>query len=441
MLTVPSLCHFWNFPTHRQLSQETMDRIYHDTGAPIHSAYALPQLLDIYDPNNPLCGKNMRGAIHKWQTIPGICLSRWTGEKFLPLSYSEASWTGLLNFRTCQYEPTIVGLLPAACQQALPSLADFSDSQGFPGLIRGIQQDKRDGKPNLYWDRWPELRGPSDGTTGCRLFLGLGDGACANIGSKCSTVSRIAVTIGTSAAARVCLPLPVGSSGTNNDTNVPKGLFCYRINSEHILLGGALTDGGSVVEWISSLLNLRSGDAFDECMARVKTLVEEDYRSSASTDNSSSQSLTVVPFLSGERSTGYRDNVTGAILGLTLETTSAHLMKACLEGVTLRLNAVLGLVRNATSASREREGDHPCVIASGKALEVNGLWRQLISDCSGMDVIMDGGTEEGTSRGVAIAIAVALNATRKGHSFADEPLSRTVQVYTNAFRHGILDTC
>jgi gluconokinase len=397
--------------------------MYHSTGAPIHSAYALPQLLDIYDSiSNP-------HLIHKWQTIPGLCLSRWTGEKFFPLSFSEASWTGLLNFRTCKYEPTVVGLLPAACQQALPSLADFCDSLACPGLERGIQ-DKRwhDGTSNPYWDRWPELRGPSPGASGCRLFLGLGDGACANIGSKCSTVSRIAVTIGTSAAARVCLPLSIvgSSSSTNNDMSVPKGLFCYRINSEHILLGGALTDGGSVVEWISSLLNLRSDDVFDECIARVKTLVEEDYsRSAASRDKSFRQSLTVVPFLSGERSTGYRDSATGAILGLTRETTPAHLMKSCLEGVTLRLNAVLGLIRSAIRANRERAGDleeHPCVIASGKALEVNSLWRQVIADCSGMDVIMDGDTEEGTSRGVAIAIAAVLSAATKGHYFADEPL-------------------
>jgi gluconokinase len=404
-----------------------MDQMYHDTGAPIHSAYALPQLLDIYDSSNPLYSE-MRGSIYKWQTIPSICLSRWTGEKFFPISFSEASWTGLLDFRTCQYEPTAVGLLPHACQQALPCLADFADFVAVPGLERGIQEQRgQDGSPNPYWDRWPELRGRSDGTSshGCRLFLGLGDGACANIGSKCSTVSRIAVTIGTSAAVRVCLPLPICSSGAV-DLRVPKGLFCYRINSAHVLLGGALTDGGSVVEWLSNLLNLSSDIAFDECMTKVKTLLVEDYRIAASNNKSSSQLLTLVPFLTGERSTGYRDSATGAIIGLTRETTPAHMMKSGLEGVTLRLNAILGLIRNAISANRGKEDDqegHLCIIASGKALEVNALWRQVIADCSGVDVIMDGDAEEGTSRGAALAVAVALNTTyEKGHSFTHEAL-------------------
>jgi gluconokinase len=84
----------------------------------------------------------------------------------------------------------------------------------------------------------PELRT-------AQLFLGIGDGACANIGSKCLTGSRIAVTIGTSAAAWVCLRSGLSSS----IITVPNGLFCYRVDKSHILVGGgALTDGGSVIE-------------------------------------------------------------------------------------------------------------------------------------------------------------------------------------------------
>ncbi|CAB9527016.1 Glycerol kinase [Seminavis robusta] len=400
-----------------KLSEESINQMYHATGAPIHSAYALPQLLDIYDTNNPQY-QSVRASVHKWQTIPSICLSRWAGATVSPISYSEASWTGLLNFRTCQYEPSVVDLLPESCRQSLPDLADFSDLTSYPSLGRGIQQQKSStGNSNPYWGRWPELRGPTVETRGCRLFLGLGDGACANIGSKCSTASRIAVTIGTSAASRVCLPLPVttGSSESKDSINVPKGLFCYRINRDHVLLGGALTDGGSVVEWISNLLNLNAtSGAFEECMAQVKTLLEEDYNCYAQ-QSSTKQSLTVIPFLSGERSTGYRVGATGAILGLTRETTPSHLLKSSLEGVTLRLNAVLGLIRSTMTSSQEQ----PCVIASGKALEVNSLWRQLIADCSGMNVIMDGDTEEGTSRGVALAVAVALG---EKSSFKDEPL-------------------
>lgn len=400
----------------RELSTKAMEEMYQKTGAPIHSAYALPQLLDIYDDKNQSY-QHVRQSVHKWQTIASICASRWTGTTFLPISFSEASWTGLLNFHTCEYEMSVLELLPQSCQLALPDLSDYTDSAyDIRQHIEGVTAS------NPYWDRWPELRGGSDG--GCRLFLGVSDGACANLGSKCSTASRIAVTIGTSAAARVCLPLQVGATDT---MQVPRGLFCYRIDRSHILVGGALTDGGCVVEWISNLLNLSSKDAFNECMSKVEHLIQREYAQTPGTTDGSPQrpKLTVVPFLSGERSTGYRDGATGAMLGLTRETTPAHLLKGCLEGVTLRLQAVLTLIQHAMKESQE-EYKKPCIVASGKALEVNDLWRQLLSDCSGLEVIMDKETEEGTSRGMAVALTVALSAAdgfeRQELLYSDEPL-------------------
>ena len=57
-----------------------MEEMYQKTGAPIHSAYALPQLLDFCDNNK----NDLVRRVHNWQTIPSICLSRWTGETFFP---------------------------------------------------------------------------------------------------------------------------------------------------------------------------------------------------------------------------------------------------------------------------------------------------------------------------------------------------------------------
>ena len=452
------------------LSEEDIQHMYQRSGAPIHSAYALPQLLDIYTNSRY---ESVRKDIHKWQTIATLCLCRWTGERFLPISYSEASWTGLLDFRYCQYEPKSISLLPEACREALPDLADFSDPTHPLGNGIGEQTYRKQhgSTQNPYWERWPELRG-------ARLFLGLGDGACANIGSKCSTPARIAVTIGTSAAARICLPLPVvanatadattasdaettvspgkddddddDGTSTNHPLVVPKGLFCYRINRHHVLLGGALTDGGSVVEWIATLLNLSTTTELDECFERVENLVEEDYIS-AEEGQQNTAAFTVVPFLSGERSTGFRDNATCAMLGLTRSTTPAHVVKSCLEGVTLRLNAILKLLiqQSLQHHQKQQQGSdsdsdstsRPCVVASGKALEVNSLWRQLIADCSDLEVIMDKETQEGTSRGVACAMNMALKDSNRDQQqqqqqqqpqfFSDEPLVVSVQSKPN----------
>jgi gluconokinase len=367
----------------QELGPQKLDHLYQQTGAPIHSAYALAQLRQFYHSSSTAT----QNCISKWQTISSVIASRWTATASLPISFSEASWTGLLNVRDCTYETSILELLPGKCRDALPKLADFNDT------LFGIS------KTTKYWDSWPELRD-------CPIFLGLGDGACANIGSKCSTASRIAVTIGTSAAARVCLRQGIGSS---SNFQIPNGLWCYRVDKSHVLVGGALTDGGSLVEWALQLLNLSTEKAFSECLEKVQALVDADH---AEPSPHNASSLITIPFLSGERSTGYRDNATGAIMGLTRDTTPAHVLKSCLEGVTLRIRAILKLIVEARGCSDDN--DDPIVVVSGKALEQNGLWRQMISDSSGLQVIFDEETHEGTSRGVARLVAVALAVKHEG---------------------------
>ena len=283
--------------------QKLMD-LYQRTGAPLHNAYALGQLRVYYNKNNSKLKKDKTDAsasttsivqkqdvdiVHQWTTIASYCIQRWTGNRGKwknTISFSEASWTGLFNFHTCQWDDMCCDLLPTECRESLPYVADLKDEHYF--IEKYITQLNGNGTRtgrrtrNLYWDRWPELRGGSsdsdDGDNNdtvenhCRLFLGIGDGICANIGSKCSTPERIACTIGTSAAARVCLPYKIvvsnhegcddknGEDGIkesilNHDFVVPFGLFSYRIDKNHILVGGALTDGGSIVEFLRKLFN------------------------------------------------------------------------------------------------------------------------------------------------------------------------------------------
>ena len=98
----------------------------------------------------------------------------------------------------------------------LPELADYSDALGAGSLC------------DAYARRWPELASATP------LFLGLGDGAAANIGSKCTSRRRIAVTVGTSAATRVTL----AESDIDDATlrAMPFGLWCYRIDRRELLL-------------------------------------------------------------------------------------------------------------------------------------------------------------------------------------------------------------
>jgi len=101
-----------------------------------------------------------------------------------PLFYfPQASWTGLLDFRHLIWCDDFIKALPVD-RSTFPNLADFNAP--LPHL-----------HPS-YAQRWPEL-------ASSKLFLGIGDGACANVGSRCYDSTRMAVTIGTSAACRIII--------------------------------------------------------------------------------------------------------------------------------------------------------------------------------------------------------------------------------------------
>jgi glycerol kinase len=102
-------------------------------------------------------------------------------------------------------------------------------------------------------------------------------------------------------------------------------------------------------------------------------------------------------------------------MGLTRETTPAMFLKACLEGVMLRVNAVVQLVKGSISVMGDEaeEQKPPYLVVSGAALERNGHWRQMLADASGMEVKLDHDSSEGTSRGVARMVAIALAAAEE----------------------------
>ncbi|KAL3940698.1 MAG: hypothetical protein SGARI_000871 [Bacillariaceae sp.] len=253
--------------------------------------------------------------------------------------------TGLLNTATCTYEKTALALLPSQCVKSLPQLADYTEYfEGIPKKKEGTQEN------NISWLSFPALQ--------CQ------------------------------------------------------GLFCYRIDKDHVLLGGALTDGGSVIQWARELLDLwRDDEKFEVVVKRVEETTalelkerEEQQQSDTLRWYPVNSVPCMVPFLSGERSTGFRSGATGAMMGLTRQTTPESLLQGCFESISLRLKAILDLI-----AAHGTQDEKPFIIASGRAMEVNNYWRQMISDTSGLRVVFDGETKEGTSRGVARLVAMALN--------------------------------
>jgi gluconokinase len=97
-----------------------------------------------------------------------------------------------------------------------------------------------------------------------------------------------------------------------------------------------------VTEWASKFLNLSANEACLDFVNKTQEVVDANYSlrgNSKATTNHLNQ-VTMIPFLSGERSSGFCNGARGAVMGIRRDTTPAHIIfKACLESVSLWLRA------------------------------------------------------------------------------------------------------
>jgi gluconokinase len=270
------------------------------------------------------------------------------------VSYSIASWSGLLDRRNLTWDTLLleaVGLTP----DRLSPLVDANEP------LHDLAAP--------YAARWSALRT-------IPWFPAIGDGAAANVGSGCTNHERIALTIGTSGAMRVI---------QNNVPQVPAGLWCYRVDRRRALLGGATSEGGNVYAWMQQTLRLGKPEDTEQSLASMPA---------------DSHGLTVLPFLSGERSPGWAGNVRAVIAGLDLSVTSLEIMQASLEAVAYRFALIAQNICNRPDCTHR-------FIASGGGLLHSPAWMQIFADVLGRPV-MASAEPEATSRGAALLALEAL---------------------------------
>lgn len=209
----------------------------------------------------------------------------------------------------------------------------------------------------------PSLLAPVSDDAVAGVFPALGDGACANAGVDCVARGRLAVTIGTSAAARIVYAAA--------HAEPRPGLFLYRLDERRFCEGGALSDGGNLRAWL--LATLRDVDT-EAALDRPPA----------------AHGLVVEPFLGGERFPGWDADRRGAVHGLSFATTPLDLAQAALEAVCYRLADVA----DALGGVEE-------VVASGGGLLASPGWTQLLADVLGRPVEVTG-VDEASARGAAV---------------------------------------
>ncbi len=332
-----------------KLRQEFDERVVHDrTGCHFHPAY-LPSFFRWY----AKAKKDLFRRVSRWVSIGEYLELKLFGEA--AVSYSVASWTGLLDRHRLVWDEELLKALPVRADQ-LSLLTDFD----IP----------RHGLVSPFSSRWPAL---SD----VPWFPALGDGVTANVGSGCVSASRVALTVGTTSAVRAVVQIPV--------VHIPEGLWCYRVDRRRSLPGGALSEGGSVFAWMKQVLQLEELSPLEKSLA----VMEPD-----------SHGLTVLPFFSGERSPGWAGHARGTVHGLSQATTSLDILRAGLESVAYRIGLVFGLLQPLLAKD-------PQIVASGGALLGSPTWLHIMTDVLNRPVAVSE-VEEASGRGAALLALEAL---------------------------------
>ena len=277
-------------------------------------------------------------------------------------SVSMASGTGLMVQETCEWDE------------------ELADALGVAGKLAPIDDAPRTGLAREWAERWPSL-------AEVPWFPVWGDGATSNLGVGCDTDESAALMVGTSGALRVLERAPAPTP--------PAQLWCYRLDAERIVLGGSLSDGGSVVAWLRSLVQLPGPE---EAEREIAAMAPDCH------------GLTILQLLSGERAPGWSDRAGAAIDGLTRATTPLELLRAGLEAVALRFAMI----------DADLPGDQT-VVATGGGLIKSPAWTQIVADALGRPVAHSG-VAEGSSRGAAVLALELL-----GESPGEAPLGETFE--------------
>lgn len=317
-------------------------QIHNATGARFHSSYWPAKLLWL---KSSAAADFKRTA--RWLSLTDHIWFKLFGS--VETSISMASATGLFDIRECVWHEPLrkyIGLR----RNHLPRIAGERSENVLA---------------SEYKKRWPLL-------AGARWLAPIGDGAANNIGAGCARTGRAAIMIGTSAAMRMI-------RRSEPPGRIPRGLWCYRVDRQRIVLGGALSDGGGLYQWLKTNFRLEADDDLTEN--------EIEKRPPAA------HGIAFMPFVFGERSTGYHENAAGAVVGLNASHDQIDIVQAALESVAYRFAEIFDQLKTICPIKT--------IVASGGALRESPIWTQIITDVLGREMTLPA-AREASSRGAVL---------------------------------------
>lgn len=291
------------------------------TGCRLHTSY-LPARLRWLRETEP----DATARVSRWLSLGELLALRLTGTA--AVGTATAAWTGLLDRRTGSWDEEMLTVAGITADSLSPI---HHPDQPFTGE-----------------------RSPHPALEGALWFAVVADGYAANVGTGARTEQTVVASFATSGAVRGRVPADF--------PQVPSGLWAYRVDARSALLGGALNDVGRAVAWLEATLRLDEVD-LDAVLAA---------------DPDPATPL-VLPFFTGERSTGWASGARAVLSGVSAATTPAALARGVLEGVLLSYGRVV-------SALSQVAGPPGQVLASGRMSQALPGLLQVLADVTAAPV-------------------------------------------------------
>ncbi len=320
-------------------------KMYKTNGTPIHAMSPLCKLLWLRENEPKLFKKAAR-----FVGIKEYVFFKLTG-KYL-IDYSIASATGLFNIEKFAWDEYTLKYL-------------------------GLTADRFSEPVSPYH----QINLPSDNVLGLPegtpLTMGASDGCLANLGSGAIVPETMAVTIGTSGAVRISSPELFADEQMRT--------FCYILDKETYVIGGASNNGAVVFEWLKDhFFDEVSYDALFKKAADIPL---------------GSDGLLCLPYLLGERAPLWNSAVRGGFVGLNIYHTPMHFVRAVMEGTLLNLYSIGKVLL---------ENQNIKAIYANGGFAKSKTWVQMLADVFGITVNLNDTVETGAV-GAALMGLKALN--------------------------------
>jgi len=353
---------------------EKGQNFYHASGVPVHSMSPLCKLLWFRENNSVIFN-----SAFKFIGIKEYIFFKLF-EQFV-VDTSIASATGFLNIETLQWDEEILSFAGIDSSR-LSEVVSVKKTFYYKGMLPQLQTVK-----------------------GVPFVIGASDGALSNLGTGAINSNAMAVTVGTSGAARVVVSAP--------ETDANMSTFCYHLKDSFYIAGGANNNGAVVLQWLKETI-LETDDSFDKIFEEAKTI------------EPGSNGLILLPYILGERAPLWNSNAKGVFFGLNIEHTKAHLIRACMEGVIYALYSIGRILAEKKSITELR--------ASG-GFAKSSLWLQILADVFDTKVLVSDAVESSALGAVmlgaeALGIITAFN-TRDSATYT--PVASNHVIYKRCF--------